>query len=284
VKIQVASTGALSVADYFTMSNTASESNGDQDLGSGGVMLVPPSLAVGAGKDQNIYVVDQTNMGKYSSSSNNIYQFMKTAVTGGVFSSPAWFNGSLYYGAVGDVLRAFKLTNGSFSLASQSTHSFGSPGATPSISANGTQNAILWVAENTSSAILHAYDATNLATQLYQSNQDFGTGNKFVVPTVANGKVYVGTTTGVGVFGLLCNASLSPAKSDFPASGGAGRFTVTGCAFSASSNASWITVTAPGQYTVAPNSSADERVGTIFIAGRLFEVNQSGTAPKPHRK
>jgi hypothetical protein len=298
VKIQVSSTGALSVADYFTMSNTTSESNSDQDLGSGGIMLLPSmndasgqphSLAVGAGKDQNIYVVDQNNMGKFSASADSIYQMMKTAVAGGVFSSPAWFNGTLYYGAVGDVLRAFKFSNGAFSLSSESTHSFASPGATPSISANGAQNAILWAAENTSPAVLHAYDATNLATELYNSNQaakgrdQFGTGNKFIVPTVVNGKVYVGTTTGVGVFGLLCSYAIAPTHRVFPASGGTGQITVTasaGCQWSATSNASWITVSSTGSYSVAPNPGPDERVGTITIAGRFFEITESGNTPR----
>jgi hypothetical protein len=292
VKIQVSATGALSVADYFTMSNTTTESNGDQDLGSGGVMLLPSSLAVGAGKDHNIYVVDQTNMGKFNPNADNIHQLMQSAVNGGVFSAPAWFNGPLYYGAVGDVLRAFSSTGGSFALASQSTHSFGSPGATPSISANGTQNAILWAAENSSPAVLHAYNAANLATELYNSNQaaagrdQFGAGNKFIVPTVANGKVYVGTTTGVGVFGLLCTLTLSPAHRVFPATGGNGQINVTassGCAWSASSNAAWITISGTNTYAVAPNPGPEERVGTIAVAGRIFEVTQAGNAPDPRR-
>jgi hypothetical protein len=93
--------------------------------------------------------------------------------------------------------------------ASQTTNTFPYPGATPSISANGTKNGILWVAENLNPAVLHAFDAGNLANELYNSNQapggrdHFGAGNKFITPTVINGKVYVGTTTGVGVFGLL---------------------------------------------------------------------------------
>ena len=100
--------------------------------------------------------------------------------------------------------------------ASVSSNAFPYPGTTPSISANGTQNAILWAAENSSPAVLHAYDATNLAVELYNSNQavngidHFGSGNKYIVPTVANGKVYVGTTNGVGVFGLRCSYSLMP--------------------------------------------------------------------------
>jgi hypothetical protein len=124
---------------------------------------------------------------------------------------PAYFNGTVYYGGVSDRLKAFAVVNAKLgpSPASQSASSFGFPGTTPSISANGTANGIVWAAENTNPAVLHAYDAGNLAHELYNSNQaaggrdQFGAGNKFIVPTVANGKVYVGTTNGVGVFGLL---------------------------------------------------------------------------------
>ncbi len=104
--------GSLAVADYFTMSNTASESGADEDLGSGGLILLPPvndsqgqprSLAVGAGKDHHIYVVDRNNLGKFNSGTNAIYQDLPSALSGSVFSTPAWFNGKLYYGAVGDI-------------------------------------------------------------------------------------------------------------------------------------------------------------------------------------
>jgi hypothetical protein len=306
VKIQVGTNGALSVADYFTMSNTTSESNADQDLGSGGIMLLPSladsggqsrALAVGAGKDANVYVVDQSNMGKFNANADSIFQRMKSGVGGSVFSSPAWFNGTLYYGAVGDVLRAFLFSNGNFSItpASQSTHSFGSPGSTPSISANGTSNAILWAAENNSPAVLHAYDAMNLAIELYNSNQaakgrdQFGAGNKFIVPTVANGKVYVGTTNGVGVFGLMCSYSLTPTHVAFPIEGGSGQINVTasnGCPWSTES-AAWVKVSSGAsgtsngtvQYSVAPNSSPEGRFGTIVIAERTFLVTQAGTVP-----
>jgi hypothetical protein len=296
VKIAVAANGALSVADYFTMSNTTGESNADQDLGSGGIMLVPSlSLAIGAGKDQNIYVVDQNNLGKFNPNANNIHQMLKTGVGGPVFSSPAWFNGTLYYGAVGDVIRALPFANGSFSItpSSQTTHAFTSPGTTPSISANGTQNAILWAAENTTSAVLHAYDASNLAVELYSSagKATFGTGNKFMVPTIVNGKVYVGTTNGVGVFGLLCSISLPLAHTSVSLLGSAGQITVTasaGCPWSATSNASWLTVTffnaTTVMYSAAPNSAPGERVGTISIADRIFSITQPGTDPRPRRK
>jgi uncharacterized repeat protein (TIGR01451 family) len=217
VKIATAS-GSLSVADYFTMTNTVSESAGDVDLGSAGLLLLPPltnaqgqsvSLAVGAGKDGNIYVINQSGMGKFNPSMDSIYQLMSSALPNGAWSSPAWFNGTLYYGGVGDRLKAFAFSGGSFSLASQSANLFPYPGTTPSISANGTSEGIVWTADNQNPAILHAYDAANVSRELYNSNQaangrdQFGAGNKFIVPTVANGKVYVGTTGGVGVFGLL---------------------------------------------------------------------------------
>jgi hypothetical protein len=209
--------GGLAVADYFTMSNTTSESDGDVDLGSGGLLVLPPlndaqgqsrSLAVGAGKDQKIYVVDRNNLGKFMGK-DSIYQEMPSSLSGQVFSSPAWFNNTLYYGASGDALKAFSFSNGTFGTtpASQSAATFGFPGATPSISANGAANAIVWIAENANTAVLHAFDASDLSKELYNSNQaangrdNFGEGNKFVTPTVVNGKVYVPTTSGVGVFG-----------------------------------------------------------------------------------
>ena len=219
-------TGGTSVADYFTMSNTVSESNADQDLGSGGAILLPPlidaqmqsrDLAVGAGKDGNIYVVDRANMGKFNPSSNAIFQELPSAV-GSVFSTPAWFNGTLYYGGSGDTLKAFAFTGGTFatSPASHSALSFPYPGTTPSISANGMSNGIVWAVENSGTAVLHAYDTASIGTELYNSNQaannrdHFGAGNKFIVPMVANGKVYVGTTNGVGTFGLMCGSASIP--------------------------------------------------------------------------
>ena len=213
------SSNRLSVSDYFAMFNTASESNADTDLGSGGAMLLPDltdssgkirHLAVGAGKDGNIYVVDRDNMGKFNSGSNNIYQQLSSAI-GGEFGMPAYFNNAIYYGGVSDNLKAFSISSAKLSAtaASQSGNTFGYPGTTPSVSANGSSSGVVWAAENTDPAVLHAYDASNLARELYNSNQaangrdHFGTGNKFIVPTIANGKVFVGTTNGVGVFGLL---------------------------------------------------------------------------------
>jgi hypothetical protein len=127
---------------------------------------------------------------------------------------PAYFNNTLYYGPVNGPILAFGFSNAKLSTGpiSQTTTTFGYPGTTPSISANHTQNGIVWALENSDPAVLHAYDATTLA-ELYNSNQapgnrdHFGNGNKFVTPTIANGKVYAATTSGVGVFGILSPAN-----------------------------------------------------------------------------
>jgi hypothetical protein len=210
----------LSVADYFTQFDVIAQNAVDGDLGSGGALVLPDltdstgktrHLAVGAGKDSHIYVVDRDNMGKFNPANNkNVYQEIPGALGGGVFSMPAFFNGTVYYGAVGDQLKAFPVTNAvlATSPSSQSATSFSYPGTTPSVSSNGSSNGIVWAAENGGTAVLHAYDASDLSHELYNSNQSggrdqFGAGNKFITPMIANGKVYVGTTNGVGVFGLL---------------------------------------------------------------------------------
>jgi PQQ-like domain len=213
---KISSTLPLAIKDYFTPLNTVQESNADTDFGSGGPLLLPDivdsngqtrHLAVGAGKDSIIYVVDRDNMGKFFSGKNNIYQQINGAVSGGVWSKPSYFNGVVYYGSVGDSIKAFPITGGKLatSASSRSSHSFGYPGATPVISANTASDGIVWVVENGNNGVLHAYDASNLATELYNSTQGSTggfTGNKFVTPMVANGRVYVGTQTSVVVFGL----------------------------------------------------------------------------------
>lgn len=218
VKLATQNNG-LSVYDYFSMHNNAAESNGDEDLGSGGVMLLPDlkdgsgkvrHLAVGAGKDQVIYVVNRDSMGKFNPSSDSaIYEELPNALGGAEFASPAYFNGTVYYGAYLSQLRAFPVTNALLAItpSSQTSTRFDYPGTTPSISANGTTNAIVWAVENSQSGVLHAFDATNLTHELYNSNQagkrDQFFDNKFIVPMVAGGKVFVGTPSGVMIFGLL---------------------------------------------------------------------------------
>jgi hypothetical protein len=209
--------GQLTVADYFTMSNTVHESDIDADLGSGGAIVLPDlrdgggqikHLAVGAGKDAHIYVVDRDDLGKFNANVNNAYQDIAGALGAGVFSTPAYFNNTVYYGPVGQAIKAFPIVNAKLptTAAAQTANTFGYPGATPSISANGTSNAILWAVGGT--GVLHAYDTNDISHELYNSNQagsrdQFGAGNKFITPIIVNGRVYVGTTNGVAVFGLL---------------------------------------------------------------------------------
>jgi len=209
----------LDVADFFEMDNEASENGSDTDLGSGGTIVLPDltdgsgntwHLAVGAGKDSNLYLVNRDSMGKFSANNGSIYQELAGALPGGVFAMPAYFDGTIYYGSVGSPIQAFTITNAklSTSATAQTSNSFGYPGATPSISANGSNNGIVWAVENTSPAVLHAYNTSTL-NELYNSNQasggrdQFGAGNKFITPMIVNGKVFVGTTNGVAVFGLL---------------------------------------------------------------------------------
>ena len=221
--LRLTNSGKLSVADYFVQFDTISASGADLDLGSGGIVLLPDvrdsagatrHLLVGGGKDQNLYIADRDNLGKFNaggSDNSNLYQELPGV--GSIFSTPAFFNGVLYLGTVGAPLRAFPVTSGKLatSPSSQTAISFDYPGTSPAVSANGPQNGIVWALESHTGtpAVLHAYDATDLGKELYNSKQagsgrdSFGNGNKFITPLVVNGKVYVGTPNGVAVFGLL---------------------------------------------------------------------------------
>jgi hypothetical protein len=212
-------TGGLAVADYFEMYDGQTESGEDSDLGSGGAILLPNledasgnvwQLAAGAGKDSNLYLVNRASMGKFNPTSNNIYQELPGVLATGIFSTPAYYNKRLYYGPVNHPILAFQFQDAKLlpTPVEETSTSFEYPGATPSISSNGLTNGIVWAAENKNPAVLHAYSAGSLL-ELYNTNQapnkrdQFGAGNKFITPLIINGKVYVGTTTGVGVFGLL---------------------------------------------------------------------------------
>jgi len=216
--LKLSNSSGLQVADFFEPFNTVSESNQDADLGSGGAMVLPDMtdkngttrhLAVGAGKDGNIYLVDRDNMGKFTAANNNnAYQVIAGALNNGEWAMPAYFNGTVYYGGVSETLKAFAFSQARLIAmpSSSSAESYGYPGATPSISANGTSNAIVWVVQNQQSfALLRAYDAANLGTEFYDGSKvaaDSFSDNKFITPTIANGKVYVGTQNSVAVFGL----------------------------------------------------------------------------------
>jgi outer membrane protein assembly factor BamB len=216
--LKLGTAGGLAVADYFAMSSTVQESKADEDLGSGGALVLPDvtdangvvqHLALGTGKDDIVYVVNRDSMGKFNAAGDQIYQEIQEQLRGGEFGMPAYFNGRVYFGSVNDNLKAFTLTNALLSTAptAQTKMTFSYPGTTPSISANGSADGIVWAAENGEMAALHAFDPATLA-ELYNSNQtgtrdQFGAGNKFITPMIANGKVYVGTRNAVAVFGLL---------------------------------------------------------------------------------
>jgi len=218
--LRVEAAGAsLSVLDYFTPSNEAALSNQDLDLASGGVLLLPdqpgpfPHEAVQAFKTGDIFLLNRDDLGK-SGSSHAIQHIMFDQ--SGYWSTAAYWNGNVYLAGVSGPITQWTLKNGR--LPSHPTHSGGTlysyPGATPSISSNGTSDAIVWTIETQGAvqggppAVLHAYDATHVSTELYNSNQagarDLpGAAVKFSVPTIANGKVYIGSQTEVDVYGLL---------------------------------------------------------------------------------
>jgi len=225
--------GAFTVEDYFTPYNQSSLSAGDIDVGSGGVLLLPdqpgtfPHELVEAGKQGTIYLVNRdvmtTTPAHYCSgctSDPEIVQESAAGRVGGMWSMPAYWNNTLYFVGSGDQLKSIALSNGTLNYLAitASSPSFGFPGATPSISANGTTNGIVWLIDSSQygnpgpgpgPAVLHAFNAANVATELYNSTQAganrdaAGNAVKFAVPTVTNGKVYVGATNEVDVYGLL---------------------------------------------------------------------------------
>ena len=214
--IKLSTSGTLKEVDYFAPFNYSQLNDGDVDVGSAGVALAGDEagsashrhLLVGAGKEGRIYVLDRDNLGKWQSGSDSQIVASLAGGIGGLFGNPAYYNKAVYFCGSGDHLKAFSLANatlGSFP-SSQTNDGFGYPGGVPSISASGTTNGIAWMLE--SSAILHAFDASNLGRELYNSNQNssrdaLGSYVKYSVPMIANGKVYAGTQKSLAVFGLL---------------------------------------------------------------------------------
>ncbi len=235
--LRISPSSGLSLTDYFTPNNQALLNQYDADLGSGGLVLLPdqtagpvPHLLVGGGKEGILYLVDRDNMGHFQSSSN--FQIVQSFHSNnGSFSTPAFWQNNLYIAGAAqgasDSLRmhGFMPATGLFNTttSSVSSHVFLFPGATPVISSSGASNGIVWALDTNcygvpsppscgiapAPAILFAFDANNLANELWDSSQaanqrdQAGSAVKFTVPTVANGKVYIGTRTQVDVYGLL---------------------------------------------------------------------------------
>jgi hypothetical protein len=232
-------TGQLTVADYFTPYNWDALDMADEDFGSGAAMLLPdqpgqiPHLLVAAGKEGKIYLINRDNMGQFDPNQDNVVQEVPDAILGrGEYGSPTYFDTGtpdgryIYFAGWRDSLRAFQLfDNGTLSTSStsQSNNTFdASHGATPSLSANGTTNGIVWaINPDPMGAVLYAYDATNVANELYDSTQagtrdQLDAGVKFTVPTIADGQVFVGTADTLSVFGLLPGGGGASATKDRP--------------------------------------------------------------------
>jgi hypothetical protein len=218
--LRLSTSGGLAVADYFTPYNQGFLSDNDLDVGSGGLLLLPdqpgthPHLMLGGGKQDRLYLINRdmmtTGNNHYNSGGSSDAIVQTVALGGGIFATPAYFNGHIYVAASGDVLAAFTLSGGLLSsgATSVSTRRFPYPGATPTVSANGTSNGIVWALQMGSPGVLAAYDATDLMAEIYNSTQAgsrdaLPNGAKFAVPIVANGKVYTGGQGAVSVFGLL---------------------------------------------------------------------------------
>jgi uncharacterized repeat protein (TIGR03806 family) len=231
--MKLSTTNGLRLADYFTPFNQADMASADNDLGSGGPVLLPdavgsvahPHLIVGAGKGGDIYLVDRDAMGHFNAADDSQIVGKLPGAIGSAFSSPAYFNHLIYYQGDSDVMKAFAITNAIITATpvSQSGTTFGYHGSTPVVSANGTNNAIAWVIQadayaSSGPSVLHAYNAYNLAQELYNSSQNLARDNpgaavKFTVPTVVNGKVYVGAEFKLSVFGVstfLATPVISP--------------------------------------------------------------------------
>lgn len=222
----------LSVIDYFAPDDNVFLATNDADLGSGGNVLVPgsstyPHELVGGGKDGNIFVINRDSMGGYNNQSNNVLETVHTGTSqlDNIFCTPVYWNGMVYFHSNGDVLRAFNWNANaaagqqlSTSAVSTGNTVFRQHGATPSLSANGNSNGIVWEIDNSAyvntnpstsgPAVLHAYDATNVASELYNSTQagtrdQAGLALKFTSPTISNGRVFVPTGTELDIYGLL---------------------------------------------------------------------------------
>ena len=210
---------SLSVRDYFTPFNQASILAGDSDVGSSGPTLLPDQpgphrhLLLQPTKDSTIYVIDRDNMGKYHSDRDDLVQIVH--LPGGGYGAMAYWNGHAFFAASDDYLRSYAVKNSQLVPAETSAMKFANPGATPSISADGNKNAIVWAIStktwngpDTNPAVLYAYDAIRLGQPIYTSEQNSvrdraGMATRFVIPVIVNGCVYFSALGEVEVYGLL---------------------------------------------------------------------------------
>ena len=236
---------SMQVNGWFSPHDEVTLEQDDLDLGSGAPVLLPDQtsgpthLLVQLGKNGVVYLINRDMMGLYNAGSNNVVQYFQATYDPGFWGTPAFWNNNLYFAGAGDVLKQFSFASGQFNTtaSSLSSISFGFPDVSPSASSQGASNGIVWAidaglygyaspnsgninssycysapnpvpAACTGPAVLHAYNATNLAMEYWNSSiagvrDQAGAAVKFVPPTIANGKVYVSTRTEVDVYGLL---------------------------------------------------------------------------------
>jgi hypothetical protein len=273
--VKLSTANRLSIADYFTPWNQAHLASHDLDLGSGGVMLLPDQpgpfrrLMIGAGKSGLVYLMNRdmmtTGNNHHNTNSEEDFVLQTVSLQGGSFDTPAYFNGTIYYAGSGDVLTALTLSNGVLPTVPTSLgpRVFGFPGATPSVSANGIADGIVWAIQRANPAVLAAYNATNLSRETYNSSQAgkrdrLADGVKFAVPTVANGKVYVGGQYALSVFGLLTEK----ASSSFTVATYSGLFYERNAIQQGTSGALNVRITKRGSYSA-----------TLQIGGRRYQFS-----------
>jgi hypothetical protein len=301
LKLGPPANSTFAVADYFTPYNQASLTSGDTDLSAGGIILLPTladgkQLLTTLGKSGTLYLLDRTNLGKYcpdltpacSGKDTNVVQEV-TGTFSGYWGVPAYWNGNLYFGGgnhntgEAEPIRAFSFNAGNSGLlstaaTSASVKAFSYPGPDPSVSSNGSANGILWGLDNShwssscsngsACQVLYAYDATNLATLLYTSSQAAnyrdipGTGVKFTTPTIANGKVYVGSVQAISAFGLLTAATPTAAAPAFSSPSGTYTSVQLSLSMSDATSGASIYYTTNGS---TPNSSSSKYAGAISI-------------------
>ena len=209
----------LIVRDYFTPHDQEMLSKKDLDLGAGGPLLLPDQngahshLALVGGKDGNLFVIDRDRMGQYHAASDEVVQTVK--LKGSLHAAPAYWNGHVYVFGDADVLHELLLNGGKLERAHDGSMGPVDPGATPTVSANGDRDGIVWTVSTRNweiiperLAVLHAFDAADVSREIYNSEQEFdrdraGISVRFTIPSVVNGRVYVGTRSEVNVYGLL---------------------------------------------------------------------------------
>jgi Ig-like domain CHU_C associated len=285
--LKLSTTSGLALADYFTPAAQALLDSKDKDFGSGGIVMLPdeagsaahPHLLICADKVGTIYLLDRDNLTQYNPGGDQIVQEVVSNIVK-CWSTPVYFNHHVYYIGVGDYLKDFSLSNAVLgaTVVTNTTATYPTTGTTPSLSASGTANAILWAIGNSSgTAVLHAIAATNVNTEFFNS----GTGTKspgkivkFSVPTVANGRVYVGTTNSVAVYGLSSPFITGQPQPQAIGLGGNAAFTVTASSQATATyqwrkNSAAIANATNATYTVTGARGSDAGIYSVVVSDAI---------------